>query len=998
MSRAPVLVPAVLDARRVTGVGDVAGGILADLRVQGVVRVTPERAWADNLILTSRNLRGLVDAEVDLRTGVYAVVLNGGMRTYVIPGFGVVDVLTELRAVPGPGGKGTAVTGTARAWVRRLDNRFLSWVSGGLPRLDTNLTRGPDKIVHFTNLRITAPHLTLGGTGLRRTDGTFQFEGGGRHSDYGPLRLTLDGRLERPRLAVRLERPLDALGLRNVLLNIDPNEAGFAWRGEGGSALGPFTGNGQILLPRGQPATIRFAELNVSGARASGALRSDPGGFNGTLDVAGGGLDGRLRFSPANGHQRIAVELTASDAHFVGPPPIVVRRGTISGVILLDPAGTSIEGRVVARGVSRGPLSIANIDASASLRGGTGILRARVAGSRGRDFAFNAVIEVAPNRYRVSGSGTLDRRPLELVTPAALSWSEEGWRLAPTRFRFAGGNASLAGLFGARTEVDARLEAMPLTIMDIFYPELGLGGIASGTVRYSSPSAEAPPSGEMNLRVRGLTRAGLVLTSRPVDIGVNARLQGSNAAFRAIAASEGRTIGRAQGRMTGITGPGSLGERLARAPMRAQVRYNGAADTLWRLTGIELLDLSGPAAIGADISGSFNNPMINGSVRTAGARLESAVTGMVIDNLESVGQFGGSELRITSFRGRTEGGGTISGSGTLDFSVARGVGMRLDLNADNARLLDRDDIQAAVTGPLAIRSDGDGGTISGNVTMTQGRFQLGSATAAAQVPRLNAREINRPDAELGPVVRRIAPWRLALDVRAPSRLTVTGLGMNSEWSANLRRRRHGDRAADHRRGRPDPGHLRFRRAALRSDPRQYPLRRRGAGQSAARHRRRGAGARPFGADPRHRAQPAARNRLHLDARAAAGRIALAHPLRHLDHQSLGARGGAARRRRRQPQRSARRARPDQRGAPHDRPRSAAHPPRRRDPGDRHPARRRQIFRPPRLCGGGDRRPRLFGDHGRISDHPLALAAVFDLDDRPRKRQRARLAGLLRGRG
>ena len=786
LSRAPVLVPVVLDARRVTGVGDVAGGILADLRVQGVLRVTGQRAWGDNLILTSRNLRGLVDAEVDLRTGVYSVVLNGGMRTYTIPGFGVVDVLTELRAVPGSGGRGTAVTGTARAWVRRLDNRFLAWVSGGLPRLDTNLTRGPDKIVHFTNLRISAPDLTLGGTGLRRTDGTFQFEGRGRHGRFGPLRLTLDGRLERPRLAVRLERPMDALGLRNVLLNIDPNEAGFAWRGEGGSTLGPFTGNGQILLPRGQPATIQFAQLNVSGTRASGALRSDPGGFNGTLNVAGGGLDGSLRFSPAGGHQRIAVDLRANEARFVGPPALVVRRGTVNGVILLDPAGTSIEGRVVARGVSRGALSIASVDATASLRGGTGTVRARVAGSRGRDFAFNAVVDVAPNRYRVSGSGTLDRRPLELVTPAELSWSEAGWRLAPTRFRFAGGNASLAGLFGARTEVDARLEAMPLAIIDIFYPELGLGGIASGTVRYSSPSAEAAPSGDMNLRVRGLTRAGLVLTSRPVDIGINARLAGSNAAFRAVAVSEGRTIGRAQGRMTGIRGPGSLGARLARAPMRAQVRYNGAADTLWRLTGIELIDLSGPAAIGADISGSLENPRIVGSVQTRGARLESAVTGMVIENLEASGTFGGARLQMSSFRGTTEGGGIVTGSGALVFGGAPGAGLDFSLRAENALLLDRDDIRAAVTGDLAIRSNETGGTISGNVTMNQGRFQLGSATAAARVPRLNAREINRPDSDIEPVARRIAPWGLDVAVAARNRVNVTGLGMNSEWSANLR--------------------------------------------------------------------------------------------------------------------------------------------------------------------------------------------------------------------
>ena len=108
-------------------------------------------------------------------------------------------------------------TGTARAWVRRLDNRFLLWVAGGLPKLTTNLTRGPDRIIRFSNLRLTAPKLSLIAAGPRRTDGTFFFEGAGRHADYGPLRITLDGRIERPRLAVRLERPLDSLGLRDVL-------------------------------------------------------------------------------------------------------------------------------------------------------------------------------------------------------------------------------------------------------------------------------------------------------------------------------------------------------------------------------------------------------------------------------------------------------------------------------------------------------------------------------------------------------------------------------------------------------------------------------------------------------------------------------------------------------------------------------------------------------------------------------------------------------------
>jgi translocation and assembly module TamB len=784
LSSWPVRIPILATARRVTGVGDVAGGILGNLRVQGVLQVTPQRLSGDRLALTSDRLRGLISLGIDLRTGVYAVALTGGLRTYAIPGFGVVDVLSELRAVPGPGGRGTVVAGRARAWVRRLDNRFLATIAGGLPQLDTNLVRGPDGVIRFSGLRLAAPSLTLAGAGLRRRDGTFAFEGSGRHADYGPVNLTLDGQIDRPRLAIRLERPVDALGLRDVLLNLEPSDIGYAWRAEGGSTLGPFTGNGAVLLPAGGAASFQVATLNVSGTRASGALRSDPGGFTGRLDVDGGGLTGRLLFNPVEGMQRIGVNLLANDASFIGPPPIAIRRGTIDGVVLLDPAGTSIDGRIQARGISRGGVFIASLDAQARLRGGQGRVAGRIAGSRGRDFNLDFAAEVTPNRYSVTGSGMLDRRPLELTGPAVFTSTPEGWRLERSEFRFAGGSASLAGLFGSRTEIDARLEAMPLTVMDMFYPGLGLGGIASGVLRYNAAAADAPPTGEANLRVRGLTRAGLVLSSRPVDIGLNARLDGVNAALRAVAVSEGQTVGRAQARISPIGGSGSLFDRLARAPMRAQIRYNGAADTLWRLTGIELLDLSGPAAIGADMRGTLADPVIAGSVVTRGARLESAVTGMVIDNLESVGRFGGSELQIQRFTGRSENGGTVAGSGMLDFSADRGVGMRFDVRAENARLLDRDDIRTSVTGDLAIRSDGDGGSIAGAVEVTEGRFRLGSATASAQVPRLNVREINRIDA--GPVERRLSPWRLALDVNARRGMRVTGLGMNSEWRAEVR--------------------------------------------------------------------------------------------------------------------------------------------------------------------------------------------------------------------
>jgi translocation and assembly module TamB len=584
-SRAPVSVPLLLTARRVTGAGDVAGGILANLRVQGLLRVTDKRLTGNGLDVTSDRLKGKASLLVDLVTGRFDVILSGGLTRYLIPGLGLVDVLTELNVVPHPSRRGALVTGSAKAWVRRFDNRFLAGLAGGLPQLEADLVRDNDGVIRFSNLRLTRPRsgspAAAFGGGMGRSTST---ERAGR-GQYGAFAMRLDGRIERPRLAFRLQSPNDALGLAKVLLELDPTTEGFAYRAAGGSTLGPFTSRGAILLPRGANALIQVAAIDVSGLTASGQLRADPGGFTGRLNLAGSGLSGALLFNPVGTVQRIEAHLAAEDARLSGPPAVAIRRGKLDGVILLNPGATSIEGTLSARGFSGGGLTIARVDAKASLRGGAGRVEATLAGNRGRDFAFQTEADVTPGRIRLTGGGTIERRPIRLTAPATLTREDGGWRLAPASLAFAGGDATVSGLFGAgRSEFEARLAAMPLTVLDIFYPRLALGGIASGTLSYRE-IAGAQPVGDANLRVRGLSRSGLVLSSRPVDIGVIARMTGGNAAMRAVAVSGGQTIGRAQARLSPITGGGGLADRLYRAPLFAQLRYNGPADTLWRLTG-----------------------------------------------------------------------------------------------------------------------------------------------------------------------------------------------------------------------------------------------------------------------------------------------------------------------------------------------------------------------------------------------------------------------------
>jgi translocation and assembly module TamB len=119
------------------------------------------------------------------------------------------------------------VTGTAKAWVRRLDNSFFQSLTGGLPRIETDLTRTPDGILHLSNLQLYSPRLRLAGEGYRNRDGTFHIVAHGRQATYGPVRMILDGNIARPRAQLLLDRPNDTLGLNDVRLTLDPIAAGY---------------------------------------------------------------------------------------------------------------------------------------------------------------------------------------------------------------------------------------------------------------------------------------------------------------------------------------------------------------------------------------------------------------------------------------------------------------------------------------------------------------------------------------------------------------------------------------------------------------------------------------------------------------------------------------------------------------------------------------------------------------------------------------------------
>jgi translocation and assembly module TamB len=200
------------------------------------------------------------------------------------------------------------------------------------------------------------------------------------------------------------------------------------------------------------------------------------------------------------------------------------------------------------------------------------------------------------------------------------------------------------------------------------------------------------------------------------------------------------------------------------------------------LSGIEVFDLTGAAAIGADVTGTWSNPVIHGSLRTQNARLESSVTGTVIENLVSEGTFQGPKLVFSRLSGQTPGGGSIDGSGSVTFSGGKTL-LDLTFNANQAQLLNRDDVAAKVTGPLKVQSAGSGGTISGKFRLNSGRFTLGKASSAAAVPQLAVIHTGLDESDVIQP-QQLHPWKLDIDL-AGGNLLVRGLGIRSTWSTDL---------------------------------------------------------------------------------------------------------------------------------------------------------------------------------------------------------------------
>ncbi|WP_298198073.1 translocation/assembly module TamB domain-containing protein [Novosphingobium sp.] len=756
-------------------------------RARGTIRLDGTRLSSGDLVVGAPGLGASLTLAGDTAQGEYHLTGPVAARDVVLANLGLANA--DLRLDARFGRRPWLVDAAVRGRMTQVRNATLTTLAGTGIGFGGGVRVGGAQPLLFQRFAIDGSKLAVALSGRNLPGGVTTLSGTGKHVQYG--RFTLQASVEKdgPHAVLVLANPLPAAGLRDVRVALAPIAQGFRIETAGQSRLGPFEGRLGLYSPPGGDTRIVVEEMKVWQTAVTGEVTLGQTAATGALALAGGGLDGTIRLAPRDGGQGFDLALTAENARFGGTTPLGIALARVSASGSLIDGHSTVSGNLFAEGVQQGSLFIGRIAANAALKDGVGKVNASLSGPRGGRFALQVLADISPDQYRLLAQGDYAGQRIAMPRRAVLTRAGEGWELAPSQIDFAGGRLIASGRFDGETRLDLAMADMPLDLIDIVTADLGLGGKASGTVAWRA-SAEGVPTAEARLDVRGLTRSGLVLSSRPIDLAIVARLAADSLETRAVVREGGAVRGRLQGRIDRLPAAGTLIERLQAGALFGQLRYSGPADALWRLAALEAFDLNGPIDVAADITGALKDPVINGSLASSGLRLQSALTGTDVRNVSARGTFAGSRLQLAAFSGTARNGGQVSGSGMVDLSglgVGHGPAIDLRLAARDAELIARDDMAATISGPLRIVSNGVGGTIAGRVTIGAARWNLGRASVTAELPNVRTREIN-PRADMAPTRARAAPWRYLIDAHGDGRIDVRGLGLDSEWGADIRLR------------------------------------------------------------------------------------------------------------------------------------------------------------------------------------------------------------------
>lgn len=619
------------------------------------------------------------------------------------------------------------------------------------------------------------------------------------------LNLAAEGPIEAPTIEFGLESSAIAIGQRELsgisasikgLADIENPDLKFELAGAIDGL--PVTGSGQLLVKDGQRHLEDF-QIENGANRIVGALTFDDRFIpNGTIEFSLPELAplAALVLQEAQG------SLTGSTSfQKEGQMPIVNLAARADALTI---SGNQINGLSLSIR-AKDYLAVPGIDGEASaesiVAGSTVITRPQLdltnAGSV-TDFEVTASADSIPidvkGRLRSETAG-----PIVELERAKTTYRDIGIALrSPTTIPIANGSASLSdlaigvgqgtvtvsGRAGQTLDLAIELSSINASLANSFSPGLGAQGNLSGSAIVTGEASD--PVVDFSLALGGARsfqtqQAGLP----PVNVRTTGRFRSKTVTFDTnLDGSDGLAL-NASGDVSLDSGPAfdiAVNGGVPFALLAAKLAENGIA-------------LSGAASAQMQIRGTPTSPSINGSVRSSGARLVHAPSGIAIDDLATEINLQGDAVRIASLTGNLSTGGRVQAAGTVSLNGASGYPAELSLRVADGVYADGKTVNAEFNADLALSGPLTGQPVIGGEVRMGKTIVTVPNTIPVSISRLNVQHRNA-DAAVRAQAENFSPTEpassnssgLGLDVvvSAPNQIFVRGRGIDAELGGRLR--------------------------------------------------------------------------------------------------------------------------------------------------------------------------------------------------------------------
>ena len=787
-----ILIPVQASIGRITGLDSVAGGSLQDVRLAGDIAIEGSRILSDNMTINSDRLNADLVLLADTSTGIYTGAIDGRLDDYRIESVGIFDITTDVDLTTEADG-GFALAGRVGVRSTRIENDSLADFLGGNAVAGADIRYGGDGTLRFRNLQLESPGVRItGGYGSYSPDGQIALNADAVSEAYGAIGVRVAGTISDPDARITAERPGLGIGLADLEARVTGVPGGYRLVADAQTDYGPLTAD--VVLGVGEVTTLRITEANLGGIELAGSLRQTPAGpWAGRLTADGQNLGGVVRLAAEGAYQELLVNLRASDSPVFGAGNFAVETAIVDArVVLYDQP--LVQADVQLAGLAFGETRLAAGRLKVDYRDGRGDAQLVAEGVAGVPFRVAANADLQPDLWRIAVRGRA--RGIDFATdgPARIVPGDDGsYELLPSRFDLGGGEIRLAGSYGEGIKLQSRLEDIDVSVFNAFSPGLGLGGEASGSVDFSQPTQGAFPRADARLHIDNFTRTTAAAVSQPVDINFVGKLLADGGEARAVLRRSGTVIGRMVASLRPLPpGAGDWTTRLLAAPLGGGFRYNGPAGTLFSFAGQPDQTLAGPLAVAADFSGRVQRPELAGIVRGRNLTYRNETYGTRLTRMNLRGEFTGSRFELEELSARA-GDGTVAAQGFVSLAAASGYPMDIEVVMKKAELADSDLLAAEATGTLSLtKNAGETALLSGEIRLPETRYTI-VREAAAEVPSLTGVRFKPPrgrqritgDEPAEPQPGLLDRIRLDLDLVAPDQLYVSGMGLESEWSAAL---------------------------------------------------------------------------------------------------------------------------------------------------------------------------------------------------------------------